>query len=143
MKPSIWLRVLCLLFTVAFIGCAQEPSVQDPAPQRPAIDGGSEIPADCSAVGADPFELEAEGFQFGTDCLRVAAGVAFRVELKNRDEEPHTFSIYGEGDEVIFSGQEVAPGTDFTYDVPALAGGTYKFQCDVHPEMSGQVFATS
>jgi len=94
-------------------------------------------------VGADPFELETEDLQFKTDCLRVAAGVAFRIELKNGDEEPHTFSIYGEVDEVIFAGQEVAAGTDFTYDVPALAGGTYKFQCDVHPEMFGQVFATS
>ncbi len=94
-------------------------------------------------MGAEPFELETEDLQFGTDCLRVAAGVAFRVELKNRDEAPHTFSIYGEGDEVIFQGQEVAPMTDFTYDVPALPGGTYKFQCDVHPEMVGQVFATS
>jgi len=141
------LRALCLLFTVAFIGCAQDPSAEDPAPQEPAIQepgaGTDEIPADCSPVGAEPFELETEDLQFKTDCLRVAAGVAFRIELKNGDEEPHTFSIYGEGGEVIFPGQEVAAGTDFTYDVPALAGGTYKFQCDVHPEMLGQVFATS
>ena len=94
-------------------------------------------------MGAEPFELETEDLQFKTDCLRVADGVNFRVELKNRDEEPHTFSIYGEGGEVIFPGQEVAPGADFTYDVPALPGGTYRFQCDVHEEMFGQVFATS
>lgn len=161
------LRVLSLLFVVALVGCTQNPSVETPGAS--GTRDREEMPSDCSQVVAEPFELEAQDLKFGSDCLQVAAGVTFKVLLKNRDDGiPHNFAIYtsehsgseeksgsspsygirltaagGEG-EAIFQGDQITGPAEVTYDVPALTAGSYKFQCDVHPDtMSGKVFVTS
>ena len=41
----------------------------------------------------------------------------------------------------VFKGEIVSSATKVTYDVPALAAGTYFFRCDVHPDMKGTITA--
>ena len=42
------------------------------------------------------------------------------------------------GSTMLFTGQPLAqPGQTVTYNVPALAAGTYTFICIVHPNMTG------
>ncbi len=159
-----------MLFVVALVGCAQNPSVETPgASGTREEDHHEETPSDCSRVGAEPFELEAEDLKFGADCLQVPAGSFFKVELKNRDDGiPHNFAIYasehsnseeksgsspsyrirltstGGGGEAVFRGDQITGPGEVTYDVGGLSAGSYRFQCDVHPDtMSGKVLATS
>ena len=40
-----------------------------------------------------------------------------------------------------FIGEQITGIATTTYNVPALAAGTYYFQCDIHPNMHGQVDA--
>jgi plastocyanin len=40
----------------------------------------------------------------------------------------------------VFKG-EIVSGKQATYQVPALAAGTYTFICEVHPNMKGTITA--
>ena len=67
--------------------------------------------------------------------LEAPAGTAFKIEFTNNDAGiPHNVEILRDGVSVwkgaIFNGVSVQ-----TYDVPALAAGTYQFICSVHPNV--------
>jgi plastocyanin len=54
---------------------------------------------------------------------------------------PHNVGIYdspAKGKE-LFKGDPVTGVATATYNVPALSAGTYYFQCDIHPNMHGDV----
>lgn len=84
----------------------------------------------------------------------VASGIAFNVtELSLPAEEentlpfdnqdsgiPHNVSIYTQqGGEPLFTGEIITGPEKVEYSVPPLDPGSYYFQCDVHPNMSGTV----
>ena len=57
---------------------------------------------------------------------------------------PHNVAIH-EGSPTgtkIFKGDIIAGVATATYDVPALAAGTYGFVCSVHPNMTGTLTAS-
>ncbi len=72
--------------------------------------------------------------------LSAPAGVPFKIDFENKDASvPHNVAIH-EGSPTgpeVFKG-EIFNGVDRrTYDVPALAAGSYSFVCTVHPTMTG------
>ena len=104
-------------------------------------EGGTEEEhaAACSPSGTE-LSVVAKDVAFDAKCLAAPAGQAFKITLDNQDPQlPHNVSIYTKkGGDDLFMG-ETFPGPDKkTYDVEALEEGHYYFQCDVHPNMSGE-----
>lgn len=92
-----------------------------------AAEGGLGMVTDDLVFESDNFELPAE--------------TAVEFELDNQDSAPHNLSIYeSKGGDEIFKGEIVDAGKSMVYEIPAIAAGSYFFQCDVHPTtMTGQV----
>jgi plastocyanin len=112
------------------------PSAGAPSPSGPA---GS--PAASGAPGTPvTLTLTASGIAYDKTDLQAPANAPFQIVFANNDAGiPHNVSIHRDsatGEEVfkgdIFNGTETR-----TYDVPALAAGTYAFVCSVHPNMVG------
>ncbi len=109
-----------------------------PAPGASAAPSGAPTPA--PTTGEQPgavLEITAEGIAFDTDTLAAPADTPFQIVFANNDAGiPHNVEIKKDGQSVwvgdIFNGVETR-----TYDVPALAAGTYEFICTVHPNMKG------
>jgi plastocyanin len=93
-------------------------------------------------VSVDPKSpaLIAHGLMFDKSELDVPGNQPFDLVLDNDDGVPHNIAIYSdEGhSQVVFRGDIGATGIH-VYHVPAIAPGTYYFQCDVHPQMKGMV----
>jgi plastocyanin len=89
------------------------------------------------AGGAVP--IVAEGLAFDIPELTLPAGGEAVIAFTNNDTGiPHNVAIYTEpGGDPIFQGEIVTGPTTTEYRFPAPEPGTYYFQCDVHPQMSG------
>ena len=88
---------------------------------------------ECSPDGTE-LQVVAEDLSFDTDCLAAPADTAFTIEFDNRDEGvPHNIDIEAEDGAAAFGGAIITGPTTTTYDVDALAAGTYSFFCRVHP----------
>ena len=122
-----------------------EPGASGPAPSGPAespAGSPAESPADSPA--GDAIRLTASGVAYDKSELSVPAGQPFAIAFDNEDASiPHNVAIH----ESSPTGPEVWKGEVFdgvetrTYDVPALAAGTYGFVCTVHPNMTGTLTA--
>ncbi|HEX5822843.1 MAG TPA: cupredoxin domain-containing protein [Candidatus Limnocylindrales bacterium] len=122
-------RIVIGLVAAAAIatGCASG-NAGGPAPSAPA--GGAVITA--SGLAFDRRELD------------VPAGRAFPLLFENRELSPHNVAIYPVGSDVaLFVGETFSGTSARTYQVSSLAAGTYRFRCDVHPDMSGTLIAQS
>jgi plastocyanin len=109
-------------------GCTVPTAAGNPPPSAP--DGGAVITAG--------------GLAFDRDQLEVPAGTAFPLLFENRELAPHNVAIYWEGvAEALFVGETFSGPASRIYEVPPLAAGTYRFRCDVHPDMSGALIARS
>ncbi len=124
-----------------------EPSASPAAPSgSPAASGspsasGSAAPsgsAPASAPAGAVVEEEAENIAFQVGQLSAAADTPFQIKFENKDAGiPHNIEIKDAGGTAVFKGA-IFPGVaEQTYDVPALAAGTYPFVCTVHPTMTG------
>ena len=59
-----------------------------------------------------------------------------KLQFTNKDAgTPHDFALYKDSayTQVLFSGDQITGPATITYDLPALAPGTYYFHCTVHP----------
>jgi plastocyanin len=108
--------------------------------------GGSALGLEQPPASLDPASprLSAEGIAYDTAELAAPANEPFVIVFENREAVSHNVSIYadeGLGDRrfegVLFGG----PATRW-YPVPALAAGTYRFVCDLHPTMAGRLVAS-
>ena len=101
--------------------------------------GGSATPA--ASIPADAIQISANNLQFSTDTLTAPAGEAFQIAFDNQESAPHNVAIYRDAGaaEDIFVPEPFSGPAAVTYDVPALAAGTYFFRCDVHPDMAGEL----
>jgi len=148
-RPLVLLAVLAL----ALAACAGEatpgwtfaptptPTVAPSVEPTAAPDGGEATPAPTDGGNGGPagavLEISAQNIAFDTDTLTAPADTPFQIVFANNDAGiPHNVEIKQGGQSVwvgdIFNGVETR-----TYDVPALAAGTYEFICTVHPNMAG------
>jgi cytochrome c oxidase subunit 2 len=111
------------------------PAAPTPAPSASSEPGASQGPGQSVTL-----TLAAQGIAFDKSSLEAPANTPFKIAFANNDAGiPHNVAIHKDsptgplawaGD--IFNGTETR-----TYEVPALAAGTYGFVCAVHPNMTG------
>jgi hypothetical protein len=94
----------------------------------------------------NPFvKIVAEHNQFDTNCLTAPAERDFRIYLQNNDSDPHNLSIYSKDPadgkaEQLYKGKTVkGPQQQEEYAIEGLPSGTYYFQDDKVPDMSGKL----
>jgi len=110
--------------------------------------GSGAVPAQTPTGSGDPagtwIAIAAGNIVFDQPAISVVANQPFTVVFENRDTVPHNVSIFvGEtGGERRFEGAVFTGSATRWYAVPALAPGTYRFVCDVHPSMTGRLVAT-
>ncbi len=124
-------------------GGTPPPSGSTPAPSSTATPSGStpttppptSTPSGGGSSGATA-TLGAKNLQFSVSTLTLPAGQAVTLTFTNNDAGvPHNLSIYSDAAYTanVFKGDLVTGPASGTYNIPALAAGTYYFRCDVHP----------
>jgi len=107
------------------------PEASVPASAAPSAAGST------ATIGAT-LNISAQNIQFNTDQLEAPSGQAFVLEFDNTDPGiPHNVEIKDANGESMFKGQIITGPAKASYQVPALAAGSYMFLCDVHPTMTG------
>ncbi|CAN5847282.1 hypothetical protein BH24CHL6_BH24CHL6_04020 [soil metagenome] len=104
--------------------------------------GATAAPAVPQAPAEADATIRSGSMEFDRDTVNVPAGKAFSLLYVNESPMPHNVSIYGDEslNEKLYIGEIIEEGS-VVYDVPAMPAGEYYFHCDIHPEMSGSVFA--
>jgi cytochrome c oxidase subunit 2 len=118
------------------------PSAPPPAPSgsgAPPPSGSAAPPPSGSAPpAAGAVNVTAQGIKFLEATLTAPAGAPFTIHFDNKDPStPHNVEILDQSNASKFKGQIVTGPASADYQVPALQAGTYKFQCTVHPTMTG------
>ena len=107
-----------------------------------ACGGGDDGGDEASCVPSGPkLKVEAKSLEFDEACLAAPADTPFTIELENRDTVPHDMAIKRDpkAADDLFRGETLTKRGRITYQVPALAAGTYYFYCSVHPaQMNGR-----
>jgi plastocyanin len=85
----------------------------------------------CKPSGTD-LRITVMETSFDTTCLAAPADTAFTVRFDNEDSNTHNLDIQ-KGGTPVFSGDIVVGPKVVTYNVGALAAGSYTFRCDIHP----------
>ncbi len=108
-----------------------------------ACSAGSSGPTNAPSIDPDALMISAKDLKFSTSTLTAPADKPFEIAFDNQESAPHNVAIYGDSSvtEVVFGSDPFSGPAVVTYDVPALAPGTYFFRCDVHPDMSGELTA--
>ena len=106
-----------------------------------ACSAGSSRPTDAPSFDPDALMISAKDLKFSTSTLAAPADKPFQIAFDNQESAPHNVAIYRDDsvNEVVFGSDPFSGPAVATYDVPALAPGTYFFRCDVHPDMSGEL----
>ncbi len=82
--------------------------------------------------------IEAKGVAFVQSSATAPAGKPFTIVFDNQDANvPHNIQVLDSAGASKFKGPIFSGVAAKVYDVPALAAGSYKFVCDVHPNMTG------
>jgi plastocyanin len=99
-------------------------------------------PAGGGSVSAAPDSprLTANNLAFDRAELHVPAGRPFALVFDNQEALPHNMSIRN-ASAALFTGEVFTGPGQRVYSIPALAAGSYTFQCDVHPQMTGTLTA--
>jgi plastocyanin len=114
---------------------APGPSV--PASAVPGSAAPDPTGSSAPTVGATA-HISAQNILFDTDHLEAPAGEGWVLAFANNDAGvPHNVEILDATGASVFRGEVVTGPTTASYQIPALAAGTYKFFCDVHPTMTG------
>jgi plastocyanin len=145
------LVAVAALLTMVMVGCGGGSDNTDP------LAGGNTGPTDHlhsdDAVGGDgaapcspsgtSLSITAKDIQFDKSCLAAPAGQAFTIKFDNNDALAHNVNIQVShtSTEAFFSGEQITgPNKSITYQVKALAAGTYHFHCIVHPDQMNGSF---
>ena len=95
-----------------------------------------------AATASGDVTITAKDNAFGQTNVTAPAGRPFTIGFTNQEASPHNVTIARDSSfsERLFEG-EVVQNRAITYNVPALAAGSYPFRCDVHPFMVGTITA--
>jgi plastocyanin len=106
--------------------------------------GGSTAAPALTPVGDDSaavtLRIASERSVFDRDQLSVPAGTPFVIRFENHDAIPHNVAIRSGSTALV--GEIFSGPAERAYEFPALAAGSYRFLCDVHPEMAGTLEVT-
>jgi cytochrome c oxidase subunit 2 len=92
-------------------------------------------PAPSGAAAGPTIQLVAQNVKFDQAAL-TAPATGFTVHYDNKDAgTPHDFDILDAGGQKVFDSKEFAGPAAHDLAVPALAAGTYKFECSIHPTL--------
>jgi plastocyanin len=133
-----------LLVMPVLAACSSQPAAS--ASTQPASSASTQ-PANSAPASEPPtgnIQISAKNLNFEPDSAEIPAGTAFKIDFDNEDSATvHDIDIHlsNPGGEVVFDGATLAGPASATYDVPALAAGTYAFVCSVHAEMQGTMNA--
>jgi plastocyanin len=132
---STFVRGLALV-TIAFVAITCSGGVATPAPASPAASPS----AGASAPAGTGLAVIAKDLAFQPTALTTKADTAFTIDFDNQEAPPHNIAIKDAAGAVAFKG-EIVSTAKITYNVPALAAGSYTFWCEVHPNMTGTLTA--
>jgi plastocyanin len=121
-------------------GMDMSPSASAPATPAapPASAASTAAPSGGPVATGTTLHIAAQNIEFDTNQLEAPAGQAFTLEFSNNDPGiPHNVEIKDATGASVFKGEIVTGPAKASYQVPALAAGTYMFICDVHPNMTG------
>jgi len=123
-------------------GGSPAPSGDPSAAPSVSCDTAGALSANAGAASGVTVAIVAEGVKYATASAEAPADAPFTISFENRDAGiPHNVAIHVGGPGCV--GAELWQGAIFpgvatqTYDVPALAAGSYVFVCTVHPNMVG------
>jgi len=118
------------------------PSTKSASPPAAgAATSPSSAPSGSAPTGA-VLHISAQNIAFDTNHLEAPAGQAFVLDFDNNDPGiPHNVEIKDANGTSLFKGQIITGPAKISYQVPALAAGSYMFVCDVHPNMTGTLTA--
>jgi plastocyanin len=119
----------------------------EPAPTTPPPPSPTGPP--CAPEGAVVM-VTAQNTAFDTDCLAAPADTAFSLVLDNQDAGiPHNVAIFEDSSlssrlgGATDAGDFITGPDQTTYEVSALAPGTYYFHCDLHPPQMNGTFVVA
>jgi cytochrome c oxidase subunit 2 len=122
---------------------AENPPASPGASGAPAPSGsaapapsGSGSPAPSGGAAGATLNLTASNIQYTEKTLTAPAGAPFQIAFDNQDPGvPHNVTIHKDSPtgEQVFAGAIFSGVAKKTYDIPALAAGTYSYVCAVHP----------
>jgi plastocyanin len=122
----------------AAVGSGGTPSAAPsgaPASGGPGPSGGSGGPGPAADVTVHAQNIQFDG---GNAQISAAAGKPFTIAFDNEDAgTPHNIDIHDQSGASVFKGAIFPGPATQIYNVPALKAGSYPFQCDVHPTMTG------
>ena len=126
------LSIVGLVALAAVLAACSGTSASPASPTSVATPAGS-------ADGNTPVVV-AKDIKFVNTNVTVEADAPFELVLDNQEAAPHNIQISDAGGAKLFTG-EIVSNTKVTYQVPALAAGSYTFICEVHPDMKGTLVA--
>jgi mono/diheme cytochrome c family protein/plastocyanin len=122
-------------FPACWTDALAAPAASGAPAGSPAASGG---PAASAAAGGTVLVEAALNIAFTNTELQAPADAAFTIEFDNQDAGiPHNMEIKDAGGATVFKGEIITGPAKATYQVPALAAGSYTFVCTVHPNMTG------
>ncbi len=108
------------------------------APSTAPSPGTSGEPGASQAPIGEVVKISAVNITFEQDEVSAPADAPFQIEFDNKDAGvPHNVEIKDANGQSVFKGEIFNGVAVKTYDVGALAAGTYQFVCTVHPNMIG------
>ena len=126
-----WLTVaICTALLTSACGGDDDADAGTP-PTAGTADGADDATGDDAAVGAT---ITIDGFAFD-GVTEVAVGTT--VVVTNADTTQHTWSAV----EGAFDSGALAPGD--TFEFTFTEAGTFDYQCNFHPSMTGTIVVTA
>lgn len=113
-----------------------------PPPPPSGAPAPSGEPGASGSPAGPPVAIGALNIAFEQSAVSVTAGAPFQIAFDNKDDGiPHNVEIKDAGGASVYQGEVFNGPAQKTYDVPALAAGSYTFLCTVHPNMTGTLAA--
>jgi plastocyanin len=125
-----------LMFTLGLLSLAAVLAACSGA----SADPGTTTPVPPGSPTGNTVGVVAKDMQFSPATITVEAGSPVQIAFDNKEGAPHNIAISDASGKNVFKG-EIVSSKAITYQVPALASGTFTFICEVHPDMKGTITA--